>query len=346
MADPSPSSQAIESTLSLLKAAGDRDRLRILRLVDRAELSVGDLVEATGLSQPSVSRHLSALRATGAVGERHEGPKSLSRMLDPLPEALAPLMAVLRATYGARDFGHASDLERLQAILSRRKSERAGRFDALASDWDELRAVILGGALAAPEVCSLLVPAGGRWLDVGTGTGLLLPWLSALAGPEGQVLAIEAAEGMAEKARERVRSLGLENVRVLPGDMAQLPVEDRSVDGLIFSLALGQAEDCDLALAEAARVLLPGGRLVIADVKTHAHEELVDSLGPGFVGFDLDRLESRLIDAGFHALRRMPSQAVHPTAPGRSADLPRLEPILLGAIRAPGTSGAMPAPQA
>jgi ArsR family transcriptional regulator len=331
----SPASASITATLALLKAAGDRDRLRLLRLVDRAELSVGDLVEATGLSQPSVSRHLAALRATGVVSERHDGPRSMSRIVDPLPDALGPLMAVLRAVYGGQDFGDGADLDRLQTILARRKAQRAERFDLLAADWDELRALILGGALSAGEVCSLLAPAGGRWVDVGTGTGLLLPWLSALAGPQGQVLAIEAAEGMAERARERVRSLGLENVRVLSGDMARLPIDDQCVDGLVFSLALGQAEDCDLALAEAARVLLPGGRLVVADVERHGHDDLVSALGPGFRGFALDALESRILRAGFTALRRMPSHAVHPSNSSRTADLPRLEPILLGAIRAP-----------
>ncbi len=325
-----------QRAMGLLRAAGDPNRLRLLRLIDRAELSVGELAEVTDLSQPSVSRHLSALREAGLIEERHEGRRTLSRPADGLPEPAASLSTLLRATYAAPGFGFESDLEGLRALLDRRKADRSSRFDRLAGDWDALRGGLFGGALGPGEVAGMLLPAGSRWVDVGTGTGMLLPWLSALAGPEGEVLAIESSGRMLEAARQRALGLRLSNVRLVPGDMARLPAADAWADGLVFSLSLGHAERVDEALSEAARVLRPGGRLAVADLRPHAHADLTEALGEGFRGFDPEVLAERLRGAGFEQIRLLERDEAGPPpaedAP-RDRDLPRLKPLRLIAQR-------------
>ena len=326
------------TTLALLKAASDVSRLRILRLIDRMELSVGDIAELTGMSQPSVSRHLAALRGCGAVQERRLGARTLSRAASKLPPLADQLLAVLRATFDAPDFGFDSDLKALERLRVRRSDDRTARFDRLAGNWDALRAALLGEALGPAEVCSLLIEPGQRWIDVGAGTGLLLPWLSALAGQAGEVLAVEASQRMAEVARRRVAELGLANVRVEAGDMSRLPAPDAWAAGLIFSLSLGHAEDLDATLAEAARVLAPGGRLAIADLQPHDEAELIEALGHGFRGIDPEALTARLVAAGFDRIRRIAPPPSPPIARAHDADrdaLPRLEALRIVARRSP-----------
>ncbi|MCB9175582.1 MAG: metalloregulator ArsR/SmtB family transcription factor [Caldilineae bacterium] len=328
----------MQRTLALIKAASDVNRLRILRLVDRMELSVGDLAELTGLSQPSVSRHLAVLRGSGAVQERRVGARTLSRAASELPEPADQLLAVLRSTCSAPDFGFDADLAALERLRSRRSDDRTARFDRLAGNWDALRSALLGESLSPAEVCSLLVAPGQRWIDVGAGTGLLLPWLSALAGPDGEVLAVEASQRMVDVARGRVAELSLSNVRVQQGDMSCLPAPDAWAEGLIFSLSLGHAEDLDVALGEAARVLAPGARLAIADLLPHDDRDLIDALGQGFQGIDPQALAMRLASAGFDRVRRIaPSPAERPSR-SEEADrdaLPRLEALRMVARRSP-----------
>lgn len=337
MDQPSPE---LSAPLLLLKAAADVNRLRLLRLLSRAELNVGEMVEATGMGQSSVSRHLAALREAGVLSERHDGPRAYSRLSDRQPPESEDLLRALRRLVSASEFGYADDLTRLERVLRARRSQRTAAFDRLADDWDALRGELLGGALSAGEISSLLLPSGGRWVDIGAGTGLLLPWLSAIAGPEGEVVAVEAATAMAESARERVAELGLENTRVEEGDMASLPLSDDWADGAVFSLSLGHADDVGAVLAEAVRVTRPGGIVAVADVLEHGHGEVVEALGDGFRGFEPAVLRSRMKKAGLIDIRHVTTEAPDPKglrngAAGRR--LPQLEPLRL--------SGRVPEPE-
>lgn len=320
--------------LALLKAAADPTRLRLLRLLGRAELNVGELVEATGLGQSRVSRHLASLRASGILDERHEGPRAYLRLTETPPPGSEGLLTALREIVEAPGFGHAADLDGLAHVLAARSRERSARFDRLAGDWDGLRRELLGPALGPGELAGLLLPPGGRWVDIGAGTGLLLPWLAALAGPTGEVRAVEAAPRMAEAARARVASLGLDNVRVLPGDMDALPLPDGWADGVVFSLSLGHAEAPAQALAEARRVTRPGGTVAVADVEAHGHRDLVEALGPGFGGFQPAALARMLREAGLRDLRRIPATTPNaPPLPRDADEIPRLHPLRLVARR-------------
>ncbi len=325
------SAPTASTPLRLLRAASDINRLRVFRLLARAELNVGELVEATGMGQSSVSRHLAALREAGVLAERQDGPRAYSRLSDRQPPEIDPLLRVLRALVSAPEFGYEQDLNGLERVLRARSALRTAAFDRLADDWDTLREELLGGALSAGEVCALLLPSGGRWVDIGAGTGVLLPWLSAIASPEGEVVAVEASAAMAQSARERVAALGLDNTRVEQGDMAALPLPDDWADGAVFSLSLGQADDIGAALHEAVRVTRPGGSVAVADVLAHGYGEVVEALGDGFRGFEPAVLRSRMKQAGLVDLRPITMTSPDPfvsrigSAVGRR--LPRLEPL-------------------
>lgn len=291
------------SPLPALKAVADTSRLRLLRLLDREELTVGELARCTGLPQSTVSRHVAVLRRAGLVAERSEGVRSWLRLAAADAPGVAALLTAVMELVRAADLEHPEDLSGLDAVRREREADREGFFDALADDWDALRETLLGGRLAPPEIASLLVPGGLRIVDAGAGTGVLLPWLAALVGPDGTVVAVEASAKMARRAA--ARAAGLANVEVRRGRIEELPVDDGWADAVLLSLSLGHTADAAQAIARCVRALRPGGRLVVCDVVAHGDATLVRRLGAGFAGFDPARLEEMLRSAGLGGVRRV-----------------------------------------
>jgi ArsR family transcriptional regulator len=324
IADRSP------SPLPALRAAADASRLRLLRLLDLAELSVGELASAAAMTQSSVSRHLAVLRAAGLVEERSEGTRTYVRVAPAPPAANAPLFAAVLAAVRDESFGNADDLARLERVRRERESERETVFDALAADWDALRGELLGGRLSASDIASLLAPSGMRIVDAGAGTGVSLPWLSAVAGEDGRVVAVERSTAMLARARER--AAGLANVELRRGRIEELPVDDGWADALVLSLSLRQTADPAAALARCVRAVRPGGRVVVADVLSHGDARLVERLGRGFAGFAPAELTSMMQAAGLVGVRVVdppvpPGETDGARAP-RARAIPRLAPLL------------------
>ncbi|MCE9636733.1 MAG: metalloregulator ArsR/SmtB family transcription factor [Planctomycetes bacterium] len=300
---------AAPDILRALEALAEPSRLRLLRLLDREEMSVGELAECTGLPQSSVSRHLAALRAAGFVEERAEGVRTLVRRASTPPVSTAALIAPVLDAVRAGDFGHDEDLSALERLRRARTADREALFDSLAGDWDALREELLGGRPGAAELGALFLPRGLRIVDAGTGTGVHLPWLAELAGPEGLVVGVERSGAMAVRARERAK--GLANVEVRRGRIEDLPVDDAWADVVLLSLSLGHVDDAEVALRRCARALRPGGRLVVADVERHADAALVARLGPGFRGFDAAELLATMTRAGLEGPRRVVFAGMH-----------------------------------
>lgn len=325
-AAPPAARPAAADPLPALRAVADASRVRLLRLLDRSELAVGELAQAAAMTQSGVSRHVAALRDAGLVEERAEGVRTYVRLAAP-PPGVEPVVGAVLAHARSTAFGHAEDLDRLAAVLRAREAGRADRFDALAGDWDALRLELLGGWPGAADITALLVPEGLRIVDAGAGTGVLLPWLSAAAGERGAVIAVERSPEMARRARER--AAGLANVEVRRGRIEDLPVEDGWADAVVLSLALGHTDDPGSALARCVRACRPGARVVVADVEAHGDRTLVARLGRGFAGLVPDALLAQMRDAGLERVR-----CVAPAAPPASgarvprSRLPRLQPLL------------------
>lgn len=327
---PPNAAPAAPELLRALEALAEPSRLRLLRLLDREELSVGELARCTEMPQSSVSRHLAALRAAGFVVERTEGVRTLARRAETAPPGSEGLVASVLESIRSPTYGHDDDVAALERLRRARTADRGAMFDELAGDWDALRGELLGGRPTTPELGALFLPRALRIVDAGSGTGVHLPRLAALAGPEGSVIAVERSAAMAARARERAKDLG--NVEVRRGRIEDLPVEDGWADVVLLSLSLGHTDDAETALRRCVRAARPGGRVVVADVEPHGDAALVDRLGDGFRGFDAAELLATMTRAGLEGARRVVHEETpddsRPRAPrGRSRGRTALTPL-------------------
>ena len=284
----------MERLLSGLRAAGESTRLRLLALCAHAELSVSELVHALGQSQPRVSRHLKLLVEAGLLERHREGVSVFYRVAEDGDSA--PLARALVALLPATDPELARDLARLEQVRARRAEAAAAYFEAVAPEWDRLRRLHVPEAQVEARLRAVVgtTPIGAL-LDVGTGTGRVL---ELLADQVERGLGIDSSAAMLRVARARLERPELRHLQVRMGDMYALPVDDDSADLAILHLVLHYAESPADAVAEAARALRPGGRLVLVDFAAHDQARLLDEHRHRWPGFDADALQGALDRAG------------------------------------------------
>lgn len=286
--------------LRQFKALGDETRLRLLALLLGQEMSVGELSGVLAVGQPGVSRHLRILAEAGLVTVRRDGQWAFYRTAQgPLLACLGPLVAA--------EASLAEDLARAEQVRSSRNREAAQRFDALAPQWDRLARDLLGGfdlpeALAGTLTTALAAPLGVV-ADLGCGPG---EFLAHMAGVARQAIGVDQSPGMLAAARARLA--GRENISLRMGQLEHLPLADGEADVAVLSLALRQVEDPSVVLAEAWRILRPGGCLLVAELDRHQREDLRATLGDRRLGVAEDELREWLAAAGFAApeVRRIP----------------------------------------
>lgn len=271
----------LESVLSGLRGAGEETRLRLLALCAHGELTVTDVTRILGQSQPRVSRHLKVMVEAGLLERFREGAWVLYRLAYDGPGA-----AVARAITALLDPDDpvlALDLQRLAALRAERDADAASYFSRNAEEWDRIRSLHVDDDEVERRLTGLLPPeSAGEVLDIGTGTGRML----ALYGPHVErAVGIDRSREMLAVARMNLDRAGLANCMVRQGDMYQLPVPDAGFDSVIVHQVLHFAERPAEALAEAARVLRPGGTLVVVDFAPHALEDLRESHSHRRLGF-------------------------------------------------------------
>lgn len=261
---------SVDDMVELLKSAAEPSRLRMLRLLSQAELTVSDLTTILGQSQPRVSRHLKLLQEARLVRRRQEGSWALFRLArESAPGALA---ADLLARIDPGDAVFARDAERLADVKQRRQDEASAYFSANAADWHSIRSLHL------PErdvEAALLRVAGGRTynalLDIGTGTGRMLELFAQLYGT---AIGIDTNRNMLNVARANLEAAELASAEVRLGDVFNMPVGRDAFDLVIIHQVLHFLDDPAAAVAQAARCLAPGGRLIIVDFAPHDLEFL------------------------------------------------------------------------
>ena len=280
----------LNDTLEVFKLLGDPTRVRLLAMLRDQELTVAEMVKATGLPQPRVSTHLRRLREAGVVLDRREG----SSAFYGLPEG--GWSTEVKAAWGAiervQDGVLEADARRLQDVLEARSVDTTSWADAVAGrmarhyspgrTWQSL-----GRGLAG--LCRL-----GRVLDVASGDGALAELLAPRAR---SVTCVDLSDNVVTSGRRRLSHLG--NVRFMRGDMHDLPVEDGSVDHLLLLAALCYASDPCQVLREARRVLTPDGDLIAVDLCAHPHADVVAGYGHVQHGFEPSQLRRWLGEAGF-----------------------------------------------
>ncbi len=288
----------MEALSQSFRALGDPTRLRILRLLSTAPLNVSELVSVVGVAQSSVSHHLSKLRQLGLIREERAAGFTYYSLAVAEADLHWPL---IRLACEAKD--PSGDRARLTDLLRQREDRQAlnERLLEPGQSW-----FLWAGALAS------LLPAL-EVADFGCGSGSLSTSIARWAK---SVLAIDQSRGALAQARARARREGLRNITFLREDLQDLSVADRSVDLVVLSQSLHHVEDPVAVLREAARILRPGGRVVVLELTPHTEVWVRERLGHRHLGFPPATLEAHLHEAGFRSITRE-VHAREPTSPFR-----------------------------
>lgn len=250
--------------VDIFRALADPTRLRIVALLRRMELSVGELAQVLGQSQPRVSRHVKILVDAGLAARRREGSWVF---LTPAPSAVAvPLFALIDA--GGEDHWAVADAAKLAAVRADRASAAERYFAAHAEQWDAIRSLHVADSAVEARMRALIGQGIGRFVDIGTGTGRMI---ELFGGDAAHATGIDRSPEMLRLARAK---LGDAAVDWRQGDVGALPLNDASADTVIMHQVLHYIPAPEVALREAARIVAPGGRLLIVDFASHDREEL------------------------------------------------------------------------
>ncbi len=288
----------LEPALAALNAAGEETRLRLLALLAQSELTVSGVVTILGQSQPRVSRHLKLLVEAGLVERRREGAWAFFR-LAPGGDAGA-LARILSAWLDPRDPVLAQDQARLAEVRQARAENAARYFAAHAAEWDDIRSLHVPEARVEQAMRDAIGERNFHCvLDLGTGAGRMLELFAPRAE---RAIGVDLSTAMLAVARGRMEETGLRNVQLRQGDIYALPVERNSVDLAIMHQVLHYLDDPGRALREAARVLAPGGRLLVVDFAPHQEEALRDKHAHRRLGFSDDEIAGLLAQAGLETV--------------------------------------------
>ncbi len=303
------------SIVKTLKVVADPNRLRILLLLKVEELSVAELQEILGMGQSTISTHLSQLKQAELVEDRRTGKSSLYRSTawgNPLDGVLAEAQKEIAQ--------FAPDQAAMRRVLRKRQDKMRAFFDSVAGrlgkdyvpgkSWKSLAEALL--RLMPPMVIA----------DLGAGEGSSALLLSQRAV---RVIAVDSSARMIEVGREHAARHGIKNVEFRQGDMEDVPIGSGEVDLVFFSQSLHHALHPERALAEAARILAPGGRVIILDLVKHRFEEARELYADEWLGFSETELESMIENAGF--------TNVETAVVDKDADAPQFQTLLAVAYK-------------
>ena len=275
---------------------GDDARLRLLRLLAGERLNVSELTSILGLAQSGVSRHLGMLKEAGLIAEQREGVYTwyrLSARLQDADNGFGPLWPLLQAQFEATGQGPdgRADDARLEEVRRLRKEN----FDQHSGPDTRERQLVPGRSWAAwaRALGHLLPPLRGA--DHGCGDGYLTNEASRWAA---RVIAIDRSRPVLERAMALAKRRGVRNITWRQGGIERVPLRDATVDVAILSQALHHAQDPERALSEAARIVSPGGHVLVLDLREHDQEWVTERLGDRWHGFSEEALEKLLAGAG------------------------------------------------
>jgi ubiquinone/menaquinone biosynthesis C-methylase UbiE/DNA-binding transcriptional ArsR family regulator len=293
-----------------LSTLSDPTRSRLLHVLENRELTVTELCSVLQLPQSTVSRHLKILSDDGWVASRADGTSRYYRLETALDPAAQQLWSVVRDQVADTPAGR-QDARRVDSVVSERRSRSQAFFSSVAGQWDAVRHDLFGDR--SPLIGMLaLVDSDWTIADLGCGTGSLTATLAPFVR---RVVAVDASAPMLAAARRRLD--GTANVDIRQGELEAVPIEDAQVDAAVMSLVLHYIAEPAKALGEAARVLRPGGRLIVVDMTPHDREEYRQQMGHVWQGFSPEQMTDWLSAAGFERVRYT-SLPVEPDANGPS----------------------------
>ncbi|MFS8145627.1 ArsR/SmtB family transcription factor [Rhizobium sp. BR 249] len=289
-----PLKLGLDGLVDVLKAAGEPTRLRLLALLDGGDLTVTDLTEILGQSQPRISRHLKLLGEAELIERYQEGAWAYFRLKQDGKAAM--LVRALLRHVSENDPTILRDGERLSQVKRQRAERAQAYFSRNAAEWDELRRL----HAADEEVDAAVIRLLGNQpidslLDLGTGTGRILELLSGLYR---RAIGVDASRDMLSVARANLDKSRITKATVRHADILNLPFEGQDFDLVTIHQVLHFFDQPEIAIAEAARMLRPGGRLVVIDLAPHTLEYLRDEHAHVRLGFSHQAMSDWLRKAG------------------------------------------------
>ncbi|MGD1073281.1 MAG: metalloregulator ArsR/SmtB family transcription factor [Bryobacteraceae bacterium] len=279
------------SILKSLRLLADVSRLRLLLLLDREELSVAELQEILGMGQSRISTHLSQLKQAGLVEDRKQGKNSLYQLKD------RQLVELLHAA-GNEVPEAAEDAQALQLVLEKRRDKVRGYFDELAGKFGRNYVPGRSWKGLAETLLQLMPPMVIADLGAGEGT-----FSQLLAQRAERVIAVDNSANMVEFGTKLALENGIANLQYRLGDLESPPIADASVDLAFFSQSLHHALHPQRAVEAAYRLLKPGGRIVVLDLKRHGFEQARELYADTWLGFSEVELRGFLTRAGFESVQ-------------------------------------------
>lgn len=287
-------SLALDQLVETLKAAGETTRMRLVALLSAGDLTVTDLTDILGQSQPRISRHLKLLLEAGLIERYQEGAWAYFRLKREGEEA--GVATQLLSALSFADAVIARDAERLAAVKHERAAQASEYFSRNAAEWDEIRRLHVSEEKVEAALVALIgTKPIDSLLDLGTGTGRILQLLD---GKYRKAVGVDASRDMLSVARTNLDKTGTSRASVRHGDIFNLPLEGQDFDLITIHQVLHFLDEPQAAIAEAARVLRPGGRLAIIDFAPHELEYLREAHAHRRLGFSHDTMASWLAKAG------------------------------------------------
>ncbi len=284
----------LDDLVDILKAAGEPTRLRLLALLSAGDLTVTDLTEILGQSQPRISRHLKLLGEVSLIDRYQEGAWAYFRLKQ--DGRTAHLVRQLLRAASENDPVLLRDSERLASVKQVRAERAQDYFSRNAAAWDELRRLHVADADVEAALQALVGPDRiGALLDLGTGTGRIL---ELFRNQYDRAVGVDASRDMLSVARANLDRVGLQHATVRLGDIFNLPLEGREFDLVTIHQVLHYLDQPELAIAEAQRMLKPGGRLAIVDLAPHGLEYLRADHAHVRLGFSHQTMSDWLTRAG------------------------------------------------
>lgn len=289
----------MQSILKTIKLLSDPNRIRVLLLLEREELSVAELQEILSMGQSSISTHLSQMRQAGLVEDRRLGKNVLYRLPEPAARVSGFRGVLELARKAAGEIPEAArDEEALRLVLDKRRDRVRAYFDELAGKFGRQYVPGRSWKGLAETLLKLMPPMVIADLGAGEGT-----FSQLLAQRAKSVIAVDNSERMVEYGAQLAREHGLENLEYRVGDMEVLPIEDGSVDLAFFSQSLHHAQHPERAVGEAYRILRAGGRIAVLDLLKHHMEEAREMYADQWLGFSEVELVGFLGKAGFSGVQ-------------------------------------------
>ena len=280
-----------------MQSLSDSTRARLLRLLERTELTVAEMCTTLQLPQSTVSRHLKLLSDDGWVVSRRDGTSNLYRMPNGEMDLAQKKLWNVVKSHSVPNSTSDQDDARLEQVVEARRSKSQAFFSSAAGKWDRLRAELFGHRVDAWAFAAGF-PQDAVVGDLGCGTGAvaqtIAPWVE-------QVIAVDSSAAMMLSARKRLKDLN--NIDLRRGELTQLPIEDGTLSHAILILVLPYLQTPQSVFHEARRVSKPGGKLIVVDMVPHDRSEYREELGHSWQGFPADQIQSWMSQSGWQQTR-------------------------------------------